>query len=419
MVGSWSGKGASRTPAAILHPEEFGAIGDGRADDTRALQTCIDLAPEGAIVTLREGAIYRINTNFRPTWGTFGGLKLKAGITLDLNRAELKALPSAQQHGAVVQAFRANGWRIQGPGRITGEKNAHFGTAGEWGMGIAVFSSSGWTVGPAVEISNCWGDGLYVDSREREIPYCENFLIDRVHIWNCRRNGISVIAGRNGIIRGVDIHDIAGAAPQGAIDLEPDDRTRPNRNIRIEKGKLRSAQVGVYVTQANEDILITGMDIEVENSGIIVSDVSARVSILDNPRIANTKGGAEGAAIRTVAGNTRNVRSLHIQRNGLSGGGFFVIDIFDVGYPDLVVTHNRIRASNSGVQGIARIGAARFTDNLCVIEPNAGKSGEFYVQFDGVSYGRNEYRNNSRHKMWKLVRHGGADLGAEIYIGPQ
>jgi hypothetical protein len=270
-----------------------------------------------------------------------------------------------------------------------------------------------------VEVSNCWGDGIYLDGRGAAGSYSENFVISSVHVWNCRRNGISIIAGRNGDISNAYIHDIDGTNPQGAIDLEPDDPKKPNRNIRIRSGKFRNVQVGIYVASANEDILITGMDIEAINTGVMVGDYSARVRIIDTPRIANTLGGTEGAAIRTVARNSSEVKSLHILRNGLFGGGYFVVDIFGLGYPDLLITNNRLHASNGGVQGIARIGSALFTDNIGIIEPNAGKEGEFYVLFDGVSYGRNRYTNRSSRKMWKLVREGGADLGGESYTGPQ
>jgi hypothetical protein len=416
---TWSNAASCAAPRRIVDPADFGARGDGVTDDTRALQSCLGLAPDGAIVRLRKGAVYRIDTNYRPTFDTFGGIKLKPGQTLELNGAELKALPSDQPRGAVVQAFDVHDWHIAGPGKITGERSIHRGAGGEWGMGVAINSCRGWSIGPGVEVSNCWGDGIYIDGRGRSGPYSEDFLIDGVHVWNCRRNGFSIIACRNGEIRNSNVHDINGTNPQGGFDFEPDDPGKPNRNIRIRNNKVRNVQVGIYVVAANEDILISGMDIEAVNSGIIVSDYCARVQIVDNPRIANTAGGTEGAAIRTVTGNTRRVKSLHIQRNRLFGGGFFVIDIFDLGYPDLLITHNRLNASNRGVQGIARLGAARFTDNIGVIEPNAGKEGEFYVLFDGVSYGRNRYQNRSSRKMWKLVRHGGSDLGGESYSGPK
>jgi hypothetical protein len=286
-------------------------------------------------------------------------------------------------------------------------------------MGIAVFASSGWTITGGVEISNCWGDGIYMSGQGPGGHHCERFLIEGVDVRACRRNGISVIAGLNGEIRNFSIQDISGTNPQGGIDLEPDLATKPNRNIRIRNGKIRNVAVGIYVTVANEDVLITGMDIEASNSGILVGDYAARVNIIDNPRIANTAGGAEGAAIRTVARDRSKIRSLHIRRNQLRGGGYFVVDIAELGYVDLQIADNRLNATNPGTQGIARVGTGRFTGNIGVIERAAGRTGEYYVLFDDVEHGRNSYRNLSRHKMYKLVRNGSAEIGPESYSGPE
>lgn len=403
----------------ILYPEAFGARGDGSTDDTRAVQQCLDRAARGDVVRLRSGATYRINTNHLPTTGAFGGLKLNSGQTLELNNATLKALPSGNAQGAVIQSHGADGWSISGPGRILGERDIHRGSGGEWGIGIAVFSSNDWSVGKGVEISNCWGDGILVMGRVPGRIYSENFVIDGVHVWNCRRNGISICGAVNGDIRGVNIHDINGTSPQGAIDLEPDHVDQPNRNIRISGGRLRSAQVGIYVAVSNDDVLITGMDIECSNSGIIVGERCARITIRNNPRIASQKGGVEGGAIRTVGTDTSNIESLHITGNTLVGGGHFVVDIHGLDYPDLRITNNLMDASNPGVQGIARVGSALFTDNRGVIQRNAGKPGEYYVLFDRVTFGRNTYRNLSPHRMVKVVREGGRDLGGEKYTGPQ
>jgi hypothetical protein len=103
----------------------------------------------------------------------------------------------------------------------------------------------------------------------------------------------------------------------------------------------------------------------------------------------------------------------------LSGGGNFVVDVFGLGYPDLRITHNVLNASNRGDQGIARVGSALFTDNRGIIQKEAGKADDYYVLFDGVAYGRNTYRNLSRHRMVKVVRQGGRDLGGESYFGPK
>jgi hypothetical protein len=279
-------------------------------------------------------------------------------------------------------------------------------------MGLSAWSSSDWVIAPGVEISNCWGDGLYV-GHAPDGGFCERFLVDQIRIRNCRRNGISVTGGRDGEIRSVDIQQIDGTAPFGGIDLEPDRTNQPNRRIRIRGGRMRDVGVGVYVTVANEDVLITGLDVEAKNSGIIIGDNSRGVRIEGNPSIRSLEGGTEGAAIRSV-GNVATVRDVRIRNNGLFGGGYFVVDIFSAKYPGLEISGNRIHASNPGVQGVARISSATFADNVCTIEPAAGKAGEFFMLFEDVSYGGNRYRNRSGKKMFALIRRG-RQIAEEAY----
>lgn len=397
-----------------VRPEDFGARGDGRTDDTVALQRCLEAAGPGGVVELRPRAVYLVDTNWQPSWNDFGGLKLLDGQTLRLNGAELRALPSSQPRGAVVQGFRTRDWRILGPGRITGERNRHRGEGGEWGMGIAAWKSTGWSI-EGVAVTNCWGDGIYVGT-PGESGYCQDFLIRDVAIANCRRNGISVVAGRDGRILGVDIRDVNGTAPRGGIDLEPDSHDAPNRNILIADGRIGGdLAVGIYVVVANENIRIERMDIEADNSGIIVSNNLNGVRIA-NSVVRSRVGGQEGAAIRTV-GQPSGIRSLHIIGNRLSGGGYFVVDIPERGYRDIVVSTNEIRASNRGVVGIARIHAGTFTNNACVMGAGAGPSGEFFLHLVDVRYGGNSFRNETSEPLRGLYIRSTA-LGREDYRGP-
>jgi hypothetical protein len=407
----WAG-GARAAEPAVLSPEEFGARGDGRTDDTRALQVCLELAPAGAIVRLRRGAVYRIDTNYRPTWQRFGGLRLKSGQILELNGAELRGLPTLHGQGSVVQGFQTHDWKIVGPGRVVGERMEHLGTGGEWGMGISAFDSNGWQIVGGVEAADCWGDGIYVGTAGGS--FSENFLIDGARVRNCRRNGISIVAGRNGDIRNFDIAKVDVVGPAGGIDLEPDDHAMPNRDIRITGGKIRQVAVGIYITVANQDIIVSGMDIEADNSGMIISDNSTNIRIENNPNIKSLVGGAEGAAIRTAVTRHETVRGLTIRNNTLSGGGAFVVDIVGQGYQGVVVSRNRISATNAGVQGLVRMGAGQFTDNIGVIGPRAGKNGEYFIHLEKVQYGRNSYRNESPHNMYSAFR-GGRDLGGDRF----
>lgn len=415
---SMAGSRLCAQTGAIVRPEAHGARGDGRTDDTAALQAAMDATPSGGRLQLRRGAVYRIDTNYRAPWLDFGGLKMKRGVTLDLNGAELRALPSASVAGAVVLAYQTAGWSVVGPGRITGERNVHRGTTGEWGQGIAVFSSSDWTIGPGIEIADCWGDGIYLgNAANRPGGYCDRFLITGVTIRNCRRNGISIIAGRDGEIRGVRIADIAGTAPQAGIDLEPDDARFGNRDIRIDGVTISGVQVGIGVTVANERVRIARSSIEAANSGIIISDNTRTLEIVDNVRIASTQGGAEGGAIRTVAANGATINGVTIRNNLIAGGGFFVLDFTHAGYRNVVIDQNRIHASNRGTIGIGRmLSGGTFTGNQSVIERGAGAANEYYVQFHGVTHGRNRFESRSAVRMRAFRT--GRDLGGDVIATP-
>ncbi len=410
-------RSASPPSGPALSPEQFGALGDGRSDDTAAIQACIDRAPAGGVVRLRRGAVYRIDTNRNPSWNQFGGLRMRSRITLDLNGAELRALPSEHTAGAVVQAPRVDGWRILGPGRIIGERSVHRGRAGEWGMGIAAFAGRGWTIGPDIEVADCWGDGIYLGPLETPGMFCEDFLISGVRVSRCRRNGISITGGRNGRLENLRIESIGGTNPEGGIDLEPDHREHPNRNITISGGTIRDCGVGLYVAVANQGVRVTGMTIEGRNSGIIIGDDASDLVIENNPRIASTIGGAEGASIRTVVARPASLRNVAIRNNGLFGGGFFNLEFDGRGYQQVAITGNRIHASNPGTQGIGRLVEVTFTDNDCVIEGGAGRANDFFGHFADVTRGRNTYRNSTAHRM-HLVIFGDRDLGGDRFVGP-
>lgn len=400
-----------------LHPEQFGARGDGQADDTAALQRCVDAAAPYETVELRRGAVYRLDTNYRPTHGAFGGVKLKSGTNLVLNGAELRALGSRYSQGCLLSAYRVDGWRIEGPGRITGDRDIHLGKGGEWGMGIACWGARDWQIGRAIDISNCWGDGIYLGYSRSRDDFCENYRIEGVDIHGCRRCGIGHIAGRNGRIAAVHIHDISGTGPSAGIDFEADFLQQWNRDVIVSGARIYDCEIGVDISTANESITIEASHIVGRNSGIILGKPISKIRIVDNV-IGSTVGGRAGGALRTAVGTASgDVSDVRLSGNHFFGGGQFVLDVVGQQYRGFNIEKNQLTASNRGVQGVARLGNVLFVGNTCVIGNAAGKAGDYFLYIVNGSYGRNEYMNRSGLPMhFVAVRSG--DLGGDRYDTP-
>lgn len=114
---------------------------------------------------------------------------------------------------------------------IIGERKNHIGTKGEWGMGISILGASNVTIYNP-NISNCWGDGMYI--ADLGDMHAENINIYNARLDFNRRNGISVISGKNLKIINPVITNTAGTMPMSGIDIEPDGSQDSVEGIDIE-----------------------------------------------------------------------------------------------------------------------------------------------------------------------------------------
>jgi len=87
MTGSAVKAALEKSQAQVLHVDEFGAVGDGVADDTAAIQSAISATPQHGVLEFAPGAIYLCSDEI----GASG-----RHITLVGNDATLKRAPAQQ-----------------------------------------------------------------------------------------------------------------------------------------------------------------------------------------------------------------------------------------------------------------------------------------------------------------------------------
>jgi len=184
---------------------KIGALGNGAADDTFALQRAVDaVAGTGGTVSIPRG-IYLVNA--------LVSVRLKSDMTLAMAPgAVLKAIPNGSAHSSILLVSLAERVTITG-GTLLGERAGHTGQGGEWGHGLTLAQARKVVVA-GVTARDCWGDGFYVSSSE-DVTFC-NVLAD-----HNRRQGLSITSAKRLVVRDSTFRNTAGTLPEDGLDIEP------------------------------------------------------------------------------------------------------------------------------------------------------------------------------------------------------
>lgn len=282
----------ARSVAAIdARDPRWGVKGDGRSDDTAALQRVLDAAGTGGRVRLPAGT-YRVDA--------LVSLRPRSGQTLELAPgAVLKALPNASPRSAVLLLADVADVTVRG-GAVEGERDGHRGRGGEWGHGVSVLRSRR-IVLEDLTARECWGDGFYISGGQAVV-------LRRVVADHNRRQGLSVTGVKGLKVLGSTFRRTGGTLPEDGIDLEPN----PGETV--------------------EDVLIEDCRL-VENAGfgleIGVPLASTGKAWIRGVRARGNEVRGNGA--RTLSATPRagievsNCEGVRLERNRVSGNGLGIL----------------------------------------------------------------------------------------------
>ena len=160
-------QGCAEAPGSplVINVKDQGAKGDGRTNDTAAIQLVIDeIAGTGGTVFVPNGT-YMIEAVGEKR------LTLKSDMTLKLSKgATLKAIPNNSEHYSVLAISGVSNVTVVG-GTLEGERKEHRGKSGEWGMGIFIDRGAKHITISGVTSKNMWGDGFYVQGAT-DVKFC-------------------------------------------------------------------------------------------------------------------------------------------------------------------------------------------------------------------------------------------------------
>lgn len=218
----------------VINVKDKGAKGDGRTDDSAAIQAAIAEAAGTKGTVLVPDGVYMVNAADKK-------LRLKSDMTLKLaDGAVLKAIPTdAKKYAILTISGVSNIWVIGGT--LEGERDRHLGGSDGWGMGIHIGKGAKHITVSGLTSRRMWADGFYVEGAE-DVRLCG------VTADANRRQGLSIIAANGVLVSHSVFKNTHGTRPSAGIDFEPDEKSHEISNVLIANSKfLDNAGAGILV----------------------------------------------------------------------------------------------------------------------------------------------------------------------------
>lgn len=285
--------------ATVVNVQATGATGDDSSDDTAAIQAAVDqVGGTGGTVLVPDGT-YMIDA--------VASIELRSNMTFRMaSNAVLKAMPNGDDHYDILALRSVSDVNVIG-GTLVGERDAHTGASGEWGMCVGLYATTRVVV-EGVTARDCWGDGFYVGAGAAGTSSTDTQLC-AVVADNNRRQGLSLVAVDGAIVKGSVFKNTRGTQPQCGIDVEPDASTTVSHVQILDNVVSGNASCGISLyagSAAIVDVVVDGNRVYDEAAyALIVTGTNGHA--ITNNAIASVWVGLDfraGSVGNIVAGNS-------------------------------------------------------------------------------------------------------------------
>lgn len=174
----------------------------------------------------------------KATEGAPNALNVSSNTIVEVNGI-IQLRPNGLDKYSILNVANGENITICGKGELKGDKHEHTGKTGEWGMCIKLTDANKIII-QGLKVTNAWGDCIYVGRG------CKKVNIENCDLDEGRRQGISVIAGTDVLIKKCTITSVNGTAPEYAIDIEPNKDDVVER-VYIENVTVRDCVGGLMV----------------------------------------------------------------------------------------------------------------------------------------------------------------------------
>jgi hypothetical protein len=287
--------------------KNFGAVGDGIHDDTKAFNDAVKALPLGGTLFVPSGT-YLINA-VGGGHSDDRGVQLKSNMTFKMaDGAVLKTKPNTNSHSGVLNIYRLTDVTVLG-GKLVGDRASHMDTPAvlnpdgttrvpaipyvefykgaatdqhEWGMGLSVLGSKNITV-DGLRATEATGDGFWISSAGANLPVSTNLKFLNVLAEHNRRTGLSVTQVDGMLIENSTFSRTEGTPLQRGIDIEVDRSTEEAKNITVRRSMFVGNKSGSIVVFSGSgtnfsgllfernsffDVMATGVEIGSPNAGV-------------------------------------------------------------------------------------------------------------------------------------------------------